>query len=105
MRLADKEEIRLRSDIVDVVGASVALKRRGRSFVGLCPFHQEKTPSFHVDPTRQAFYCFGCKASGNAIDFVMKRDRISNFLDALKMLGAQLGIEMPKFGATKEKNS
>jgi len=92
-------------DIVQLIGQSVALKRRGRSFVGLCPFHQEKTPSFTVDPSKQVFYCFGCKASGNAIDFVMKRDRISNFLDALKMLGAQLGIEMPRFGATKEKNS
>jgi DNA primase len=91
-------------DIVELVGQSVALKRRGRSFVGLCPFHQEKTPSFHVHPAKQFFHCFGCKATGNAIDFVMKRDRIE-FLDALKLLGAKAGIEMPKFGVSKQNTS
>src|SRR6266498_3811441 len=58
------------TDIVELIGQSVALKRRGRDFVGLCPFHQEKTPSFHVSPTKQFFHCYGCKSSGNAIDFV-----------------------------------
>lgn len=92
------------TDIVALIGQSVVLKRRGRTFVGLCPFHTEKTPSFHVNPTRQAFHCFGCKAGGNAIDFVMRRDRIE-FLDALKLLGQQAGIEMPKYGVSKEKSS
>jgi DNA primase len=59
-------------NIVELIGQTVSLKRRGRDFVGLCPFHQEKTASFHVNPTKQYFICFGCKASGNAIDFVMK---------------------------------
>jgi len=90
------------TDIVDLIGQSVVLKRRGKDFLGLCPFHQEKTPSFHVSPARQSFYCFGCKASGNAIDFVMKRDRIE-FIDALKQLGQKAGIEMPKYGVSKEK--
>jgi DNA primase len=92
------------TDIVELIGQSVALKKRGRNYVGLCPFHQEKTGSFNVDPNRQFFHCFGCKASGNAIDFVMKRDRIE-FIDALRQLGEKAGIEMPRYGQTKEKAS
>ncbi len=92
------------TDIVSLIGQTVALKKRGRDFVGLCPFHSEKTPSFAVNPAKQFFHCFGCKASGNAIDFVMKRDRIE-FLDALRLMAEQAGIEMPKFGATKENAS
>src|SRR5690348_8489888 len=89
-------------DIVELIGRTVALKRRGRDYVGLCPFHNEKTPSFTVRPDKQFFHCFGCKASGNAIDFVIKRDRVE-FIDALKLLGQQAGIEMPKFGVSKQK--
>ncbi len=89
-------------DIVDVIGKSVQLKKRGRNYVGLCPFHQEKTASFNVDQGKQFFHCFGCKASGNVIDFVMKRDRIE-FMDALRQLGQQANIEMPRHGQTKEK--
>ncbi len=89
-------------DIVELIGQSVSLKRRGKDFVGLCPFHQEKTPSFHVSPARQFFHCYGCKEGGNAIDFVMKRDRVV-FIDALRTLGQQAGIEMPKFGLSREK--
>lgn len=90
------------TDIVELIGQNVALKRRGKDYLGLCPFHQEKTPSFHVSPAKQFFHCFGCKASGNAIDFVMKRDRIE-FIEALKLLGQRAGIEMPKFGVSKQK--
>src|SRR5687768_6237877 len=72
-------------DVVELISQTVALKRRGRKFVGLCPFHQEKTPSFTVDPVKQAFYCFGCKASGSVFDFVMMRDRVE-FKDALEIL-------------------
>src|ERR1700728_4775832 len=85
------------TDIVALVGQSVRLKRRGKDFVGLCPFHQEKTPSFYVSPTKQYFNCYGCKANGNAIDFVMKRDRME-FIDALKLLGESLGLELPRRG-------
>jgi DNA primase len=91
------------TDIVELIGRTVALKRRGRDYIGLCPFHQEKTPSFHVKPEKQYFYCFGCKASGTAIDFVMKRDRVE-FLDALRLLGEQTGIEMPRFGSSPQKS-
>ena len=90
-------------DIVELIGRTVTLKRRGKNYVGLCPFHQEKTGSFNVDSTRQFFHCFGCKASGNAIDFVMKRDRLE-FIDALRMLGESLGLEMPRGGGSKQKS-
>src|SRR5687768_5772712 len=93
-------------DIVELIGQTVALKRAGKDFKGLCPFHQEKTPSFTVSPAKRMFYCYGCKEGGNAIDFVMKRDRVE-FIDALRQFGQQAGLEMPKFvgGLSKEKTS
>jgi DNA primase len=92
-------------DIVDLIGRTVALKRRGKDFVGLCPFHQEKSPSFHVSPGKQFFHCYGCKEGGNAIDFVIKRDRVQ-FMDALRTLGEIAGLEMPStFGGSREKTS
>jgi hypothetical protein len=99
-----KAQVLAATNIVELIGQSVALKRRGSTFVGLCPFHQEKTPSFHVNPTRQYFHCFGCKESGNAIDFVMKRDRVE-FIDALRTLGQLAGLEMPKYAVSREKTS
>lgn len=90
------------TDIVEVIGKTVALKRRGRKFLGLCPFHNEKSPSFNVDSERQFFHCFGCKAGGNVIDFVMKRDALP-FVDALRQLGEAAGLEMPRYGVSKEK--
>jgi DNA primase len=78
-------------DIVELIGQTVALKRAGKDYKGLCPFHQEKSPSFSVSPARQFFFCYGCKEGGNAIDFVMKRDRVE-FKDALRSLGEQKGI-------------
>jgi len=87
-------------DVVELISQTVALKRRGRKFVGLCPFHSEKTPSFNVDPVKQAFYCFGCKASGSVFDFVMKRDRVE-FREALEILARQANIELPQFGGKK----
>jgi DNA primase len=90
-------------DVVDLISQTVALKRRGRKFVGLCPFHQEKTPSFTVDPVKQAFYCFGCKASGSVFDFVMKRDRVE-FKEALEILARSAGIELPQFGGNKTRS-
>jgi len=85
------------TDIVELIGRTVRLKRSGKDFVGLCPFHQEKTPSFHVSPSRQFFHCYGCKKSGNVIDFVMQRDRVE-FIDALRLLAEQAGIPMPAAG-------
>ena len=91
-------------DIVELIGQSVKLKRRGKDYVGLCPFHSEKTPSFKVDPAKQFFYCFGCKASRNAIEFVIKRDRVE-FREALQILARHANIELPRFGMSKEKTS
>src|SRR5829696_6196944 len=88
------------TDIVELIGQTVSLKRRGKDFVGLCPFHQEKSPSFTVSPTKQFFHCYGCKEGGNAIDFVIKRDRIS-FIEALNALADRAGIELPRFGGSK----
>jgi DNA primase len=82
------------TDLVELVGQSVRLIRRGRDFVGLCPFHQEKTPSFKVSSANQYFYCFGCKASGSALDFVMRRDRVE-YVDALRWLAERANIPMP----------
>ncbi len=84
--------IRDRTDIVAVISESVpTLKRRGRSWVGLCPFHKEKSPSFHVNPDRGFFHCFGCKESGSAIDFLMKSDGLT-FPEAVRDLAERLGI-------------
>ncbi len=86
------QAVRERTDILAVVGESVpTLKRRGRTFSGLCPFHKEKSPSFHVNPDRGFFHCFGCKESGSVIDFVMKHDGYT-FPEAVRMLAERLGI-------------
>jgi DNA primase len=97
-----RNQVLAATDIVELIGRAVALKRRGRNYIGLCPFHQEKTPSFNVNPAKQYFHCFGCKASGTAIDFVMKRDRVE-FLDALRQLAEQAGIEIPQYGVSQQK--
>lgn len=88
-------------DIVELVGRTVKLTRRGRNYVGLCPFHQEKTGSFSVNPEERFFHCFGCKASGNAVDFVMKRDRIG-FKEALVLLAEEYNVQLPRFGGMRQ---
>ena len=86
--------VRERTNIVTVIQESVpSLKRRGRSWVGLCPFHKEKTPSFHVNPDRGFFHCFGCHESGSAIDFLMKHDGLT-FPEAVRTLAERCGIEV-----------
>src|SRR5262249_20374118 len=85
-------QVRERTDILAVIQESVpTLKRRGRSFVGLCPFHKEKTPSFHVNPDRGFFHCFGCKEAGSVIDFVMKLEG-ATFPEAVRSLAERAGI-------------
>jgi len=88
------DEIKRRINIVDLVAGYVNLKQAGRSFIGLCPFHQEKTPSFTVNPEKQIFYCFGCGEGGNAITFVMKHDGIS-FPEAVRQLARKAGVTLP----------
>lgn len=92
------EEIRSRNDIVDIVSQYVVLKRSGRNFMGLCPFHHEKSPSFCVSPDKQIFHCFGCGVGGNSIHFTMKMENL-DFKDALEVLANRAGIELPKNGS------
>ncbi|RLL35554.1 toprim domain-containing protein [Acinetobacter cumulans] len=89
------DQILDRTDIVDVIGQFVKLKKTGRTYSGCCPFHQEKSPSFHVYRDKQYFHCFGCQANGNAIRFLMDIGS-RNFVDVMKDLSSQTGIELPK---------
>jgi DNA primase len=84
------------TEIVELIGRTVKLQRRGKEHVGLCPFHQEKTPSFHVSQSKQFFFCYGCKKHGNAIDFLIERDRIE-FKDALRQLAEAANIPVPEY--------
>ncbi|WP_437995015.1 DNA primase [Sorangium sp. So ce185] len=85
--------VKERTDLVALIGESVRLTRRGLSFTGLCPFHKEKTPSFHVNPNRGFYHCFGCKETGSAIDFVMKLEG-RTFAEAVRALAERAGIEV-----------
>lgn len=89
------DQILDRTDIVDVIGQFVKLKKTGRTYSGCCPFHQEKSPSFHVYRDKQYFHCFGCQANGNAIRFLMDIGS-RNFIEVMKDLSSQTGIELPK---------
>lgn len=87
------EAVRERTDLVEVVGRHVKLQKRGGSYLGLCPFHQEKTPSFHVVPHKQFFHCFGCQASGDAFKFLMEIEGLS-FTEAVRELAGPAGVEI-----------
>ena len=103
MRYSDDliEEIRQKNDIVDVIGGYVKLQRKGSSYFGLCPFHNEKSPSFSVSPLKQMYYCFGCGAGGNVFTFIMEYENYT-FLEALKMLAERAGVELPELEYSKE---
>lgn len=103
MRYSDDliEEIRLKNDIVDVIGGYVKLQRKGSSHFGLCPFHNEKSPSFSVSPDKQMYYCFGCGAGGNVFTFIMEYENFT-FLEALKMLAERAGVDLPQLEYSKE---
>ena len=88
------QQIAERSDIVDIISGYTVLKRSGRGATGLCPFHNEKTPSFHVSPEKQVYHCFGCGAGGSVINFVMQAENLT-FVDAVKFLGERAGISIP----------
>ncbi|MCI5556569.1 DNA primase [bacterium] len=89
------QEVVARNDITEVVGQYVQLRRRGRTYTGLCPFHNEKTPSFTVYPDTQSFYCFGCGAAGDTINFVRKINNLG-YVEAVKQLAARAGMPMPE---------
>jgi DNA primase len=89
------QELLARADIVEIVGRFVQLKKAGANFVGLCPFHAEKSPSFNVNPARQFYHCFGCGKSGDAIRFLMEHAGM-NFVEATKELAGEYGMEVPE---------
>lgn len=96
------EEVRIRNDIIEVVSSYVKLERKGRRYFGLCPFHNEKSPSFCVEPAKQFFYCFGCNKGGSVIQFIMGIEHL-DFLEALKFLAERAGIILPEPEDTVEK--
>ena len=89
------EEVRSRNDIVSVISEYVKLQRKGSSYFGLCPFHNEKSPSFSVSPDKQMYYCFGCGAGGNVFTFIQEYENYS-FPEAMKFLAEQAGITLPE---------
>ena len=88
------EDVRLQTDIVNLIGEYVRLEKRGRNYIGVCPFHQEKDPSFSVSPEKQIFYCFGCQSGGNAMKFLMLAENLT-FLESVRRLADRAGIYLP----------
>jgi len=98
------DRIASQADIVEIIGEYVQLRKGGANHKGLCPFHEEKTPSFMVSPTKQIFKCFGCGAGGNVFQFLMKREGLT-FPEAVELLGERLGIEVPRRGRSEDGKS
>ncbi len=103
MRLSQEkiEEIRNAIDIVEFIGSFVKLKKRGKNYIGLCPFHNEKTPSFNVSPDKQMYHCFGCGVGGNVFTFLMEMEKIS-FIEAARSLAETAGIQLPTYSPETE---
>ena len=95
------EEVISRNDIVDVISGYIKLKKNGSSYVGLCPFHNEKSPSFSVSGTKQMYHCFGCGVGGNVITFVMEYENYS-FGEALSHLADRAGVQLPRIEYSSE---
>ncbi|MBS6160451.1 MAG: DNA primase [Firmicutes bacterium] len=95
------EEVRMKNDIVDVISDYVKLQKKGSSYFGLCPFHNEKSPSFSVSPGKQMYYCFGCGAGGNVFTFIMEYENYT-FVEALKHLAERAGVTLPEAEYSKE---
>ena len=98
------DEIRAATDIVDLIGGFVRLKKRGKNYLGLCPFHTEKTPSFNVSPDRQMYHCFGCGVGGNVFTFLMEMDKMS-FVEAVRTLAKNAGIDLSEPGRSGDDGS
>lgn len=95
------EEVRMKNDIVDVISGYVRLQKKGSSYFGLCPFHNEKSPSFSVSRQKQMYYCFGCGAGGNVFTFLMEYENFS-FVEAVQFLADRAGVELPKMEYSRE---
>ncbi|WP_114418124.1 DNA primase [Marinospirillum perlucidum] len=89
------DDLAARSDLVEVVSSRLTLKKKGKDYWGLCPFHNEKSPSFSVSPDKQFYYCFGCGASGNALSFIMEHDHL-DFVEAVEALARMQGLDVPR---------
>ena len=98
------EEINSRLDIVELISSYVILKKQGRNYVGLCPFHSENTPSFIVSPDKGIYHCFGCHVGGNAIGFLMAIENLT-FPEAVEKLADRLGLQMPRQEITPAENA
>ncbi len=96
------DRVRRDANVVEIVGESVKLTKRGRSFVGLCPFHKEKTPSFHVNPERGFYHCFGCHASGDAIKFLQETEGL-DFIEAVRRIAERMGIDIVETSSDAER--
>jgi len=97
------EDLRQGNDIIDVISQYVQLKSAGANHMGLCPFHNEKSPSFSVSSQKQLFHCFGCGVSGNVFSFVMKIENFA-FLDAIKFLADRINYNLPPLGSATPEN-
>ena len=89
------DELLANSDIVEVIGRFVQLQKKGREYMACCPFHEEKTPSFSVNPQKQFYYCFGCGAGGTAVKFLMEYRKM-DFVEAIETLAQFAGVEVPR---------
>ena len=98
------QELIARADVVEIVGRYVQLKKAGANFMGLCPFHGEKSPSFSVSPTKQFYHCFGCGVHGNAIGFLMEHAGMG-FVEAVHDLAGQYGLQVPEDDASPEERA
>ncbi len=95
------EEVRMKNDIVDVISGYVRLQKKGANHFGLCPFHNEKSPSFSVSGGKQMYYCFGCGAGGNVFTFIMEYENYS-FPEAVKLLADRAGVDLPEIEYSEE---
>ena len=98
------EQVRSGNNIVDVIGSYVRLQKKGSSYFGLCPFHNEKSPSFSVSENKQMFYCFGCGVGGNVFSFLMQYENLS-FQEAIKQLADRAGISLPEVELSQEQKA
>ena len=95
-------EINEKIVLSDYIGRQVSLSRRGREFVGLCPFHKEKTPSFTINDDKNFYHCFGCGEHGSVINFLMKYQNL-DFIESIKILSKELGLDIHKFNSEYKK--
>ena len=106
MRIPDEvfDEITRANDIVDVISSYISVKRRGSTFIALCPFHPDKNPSLHISQTKQVYHCFSCKAGGNVITFVQEYEKITG-MEAVERLAQRAGINLGQYSRRPDLSS